>query len=181
MLLLLLLLLLPQSILGGQPLLIIGVAEPIVLIYGFMYSFCSSTPGLGRALFLPWCGWVCVWTALLCLLLALSNACQGISRFTRFSGELFGALIAILFLQVGIKVCGGQHNSTAALAMKQLLQKSLVCDMLSAVQAGQRGGGLQQLFAVWCGLGAAPIQHLPSVCMLAHIGATDYWLSVPVL
>lgn len=28
-----------QALLGGQPLLIVGVAEPIVLMYGYMYSF----------------------------------------------------------------------------------------------------------------------------------------------
>eukprot|EP00879_Flechtneria_rotunda_P032953 GHRR01036453.1.p2 GENE.GHRR01036453.1~~GHRR01036453.1.p2 ORF type:complete len:133 (+),score=53.83 GHRR01036453.1:204-602(+) len=43
-----------QSIIGGQPLLIVGVAEPIVLIYGFLYNFSKTTPGLGSGLFLPW-------------------------------------------------------------------------------------------------------------------------------
>uniref|UniRef100_A0A383W2A2 Bicarbonate transporter-like transmembrane domain-containing protein n=1 Tax=Tetradesmus obliquus TaxID=3088 RepID=A0A383W2A2_TETOB len=92
-----------QSLLGGQPLLIIGVAEPIVLTYGFLYSFAKHAPGLGPGLFLPFAGWVCIWTAVMCLLLALSGACAGIDKFTRFSGEVFGALIAILFFQVGIK------------------------------------------------------------------------------
>lgn len=105
------LLLLLQSVVGGQPLLIIGVAEPIVIIYGFMYTFAKSTPGLGVDLFLPWAGWVCIFTALLCCLLAVAGACEGISYFTRFSGELFGGLIAILFLQVGIKVRAGQAGS----------------------------------------------------------------------
>ena len=29
---------------GGQPLLIVGVAEPIVLIYSFMYQFAKGEP-----------------------------------------------------------------------------------------------------------------------------------------
>jgi len=41
------------------------------------------------------------------LLLALLNTCALITSFTRFSGELFGMLIAVLFMQVGIKVGGG--------------------------------------------------------------------------
>jgi hypothetical protein len=98
------LLLLLQAVIGGQPLLIIGVAEPIVIIYGFLYSFAKTTPGLGVSLFLPWAAWVCVWTSLLCCVLAVVGVSDGIKYFTRFSGELFGALIAILFLQVGIKV-----------------------------------------------------------------------------
>lgn len=31
-----------QSIVGGQPLLINGVAQPIVTIYTFMYAFAKS-------------------------------------------------------------------------------------------------------------------------------------------
>jgi hypothetical protein len=69
-----------QSLLGGQPLLIIGVAEPIVISYGFLYAFAKGAPGLGAALFLPFAGWVCIWTALMCLLLALSGACAGIGE-----------------------------------------------------------------------------------------------------
>lgn len=100
--------------------------------------FCLSD--LGPSLFLPWASWVCLWAALIIMVLALFNACgcawrrssayrlpcalEGarfcaaircnqspilqlhrspclrsyIKRFTRFSGELFGGLIA---------VCGG--------------------------------------------------------------------------
>lgn len=37
-------------------------------------------------------------------LLAIFNACTVISRFTRIAGEIFGMLIAILFIQEAIKV-----------------------------------------------------------------------------
>ncbi|KAJ6343795.1 hypothetical protein OIU76_005526 [Salix suchowensis] len=67
-----------HSIIGGQPLLILGVAEPTVIM-------------------------VCVWTALLLLLLAVLGACSIINRFTRIAGELFGLLIAMLFMQQAIK------------------------------------------------------------------------------
>ena len=51
----------------------------------------------------PWCAVALFWTALMCMLLASVNVCKFIHSFTRFSGELFGFLIAILFLQQGIK------------------------------------------------------------------------------
>ncbi|KAG2499799.1 hypothetical protein HYH03_002095 [Edaphochlamys debaryana] len=92
-----------QALIGGQPLLIVGVAEPIVIIYGFMFQFADQRPELGPDLFLPWAAWVCVWTAAMVLLLGLLNACRCVSVFTRFSGELFGALIGLLFLQEAIK------------------------------------------------------------------------------
>uniref|UniRef100_A0A2N9IRF9 Bicarbonate transporter-like transmembrane domain-containing protein n=1 Tax=Fagus sylvatica TaxID=28930 RepID=A0A2N9IRF9_FAGSY len=92
-----------HSIFGGQPLLILGVAEPTVIMYTYLYNFCKGQPELGSKLFLAWAGWVCVWTALLLFLLAIFNACTIITRFTRIAGELFGMLIAVLFMQEAIK------------------------------------------------------------------------------
>lgn len=92
-----------HSIVGGQPLLILGVAEPTVLMYTFMFNFAKDRPDLGRNLFLAWTGWVCVWTAILLFLLAILGACSIINRFTRIAGELFGLLIAMLFMQQAIK------------------------------------------------------------------------------
>ncbi len=150
-----------QSLLGGQPLLIVGVAEPTILVYMYMYDFavgqdgegCRRMPavwrcigrlgsdymlcawrhqalahfplppivleytmyntrhfspsptntGLGPGLFVAWAAWTCVFAGIMIVVLALSNACGYITRFTRFAGELFGALIAMLFLQQAIK------------------------------------------------------------------------------
>ncbi|KAL1553043.1 Boron transporter 1, variant 2 [Salvia divinorum] len=92
-----------HSIIGGQPLLILGVAEPTVIMYTFMFNFAKQRSDLGRELFLAWTGWVCVWTAALLFLLAILGACSIINRFTRLAGELFGMLIAMLFMQQAIK------------------------------------------------------------------------------
>ncbi|KAL3512829.1 hypothetical protein ACH5RR_025546 [Cinchona calisaya] len=92
-----------HSIVGGQPLLILGVAEPTVLMYTFMFNFAKDRKDLGQNLFLAWTGWVCVWTALLLFLLAILGACSIINRFTRVAGELFGLLIAMLFMQQAIR------------------------------------------------------------------------------
>lgn len=92
-----------HSIIGGQPLLILGVAEPTVIMYTFMFNFAKQRADLGREMFLAWTGWVCVWTAALLFLLAILGACSIINRFTRLAGELFGMLIAMLFMQQAIK------------------------------------------------------------------------------
>ncbi|KAG2675888.1 hypothetical protein I3760_12G026800 [Carya illinoinensis] len=92
-----------HSVVGGQPLLILGVAEPTVLMYTFMFNFVKDRKDLGQELFLAWTGWVCVWTALLLFLLAILGACSIINRFTRLAGELFGLLIAMLFMQQAIR------------------------------------------------------------------------------
>ncbi|GMI80249.1 hypothetical protein like AT4G32510 [Hibiscus trionum] len=92
-----------HSILGGQPLLIVGVAEPTIIMYTYLYNFSKERPELGQELFLAWTAWVCVWTAMLLILLAIFNACTIITRFTRIAGELFGMLITVLFLQEAVK------------------------------------------------------------------------------
>ena len=48
---------------------------------------------------------MCVWTAALVLALALLNASGMIDKFTRFSGETFGFLIAVLFMQARGRGC----------------------------------------------------------------------------
>ena len=46
-----------HSILGGQPLMILGVAEPTVIMYTYLYNFSKGREDLGRELFLAWAGW----------------------------------------------------------------------------------------------------------------------------
>lgn len=85
-----------QALAGGQPLLIVGVAEPIVITYDFMYRFARDRESIGTALFLPWAGWVCIWTSGFLFVLAATNAAVYVSKFTRFAGE-------VLFFQQAVK------------------------------------------------------------------------------
>lgn len=57
-------------------------------------------------------------------LLAILGACSIINRFTRLAGELFGLLIAMLFMQQAIKV-RIQRSCT--------IEVDLVLDMLGSV------------------------------------------------
>ncbi|XP_055828619.1 boron transporter 4-like [Solanum dulcamara] len=92
-----------HSIIGGQPLMILGVAEPTIIMYSYLYKFAKGREDLGQTLYLAWAGWVCVWIALMLFLLSIFNACSIISKFTRIAGETFGMLIAVLFIQEAIK------------------------------------------------------------------------------
>ncbi|KAL1809685.1 hypothetical protein ACET3Z_026675 [Daucus carota] len=99
-----------HSLLGGQPLLILGVAEPTVIMYTYLYNFAEGKEDLGKALFLAWAGWVCVWTAIFLFMLAIFNAGSIIIRFTRVAGETFAMLIALLFIQEAIKGIVSEFN-----------------------------------------------------------------------
>ncbi|GJN35888.1 hypothetical protein PR202_gb24703 [Eleusine coracana subsp. coracana] len=72
-----------HSIIGGQPLLIVGVAEPTIIMYTYIYNFAKNQPDLGEKMFLPWAGWVCIWTAVMLFLMAMFNAAVVLNRFTR--------------------------------------------------------------------------------------------------
>ncbi|KAK1378538.1 hypothetical protein POM88_025282 [Heracleum sosnowskyi] len=76
------------------PLLIVGVAEPTIYMYTVLYKIAKGSSSLGGHLFIAWAGWVCVWTAIFLFLLAIFNAGNIISRFTRIADELFGMLIS---------------------------------------------------------------------------------------
>ncbi|KAH7657221.1 Bicarbonate transporter eukaryotic protein [Dioscorea alata] len=99
-----------HAILGGQPMLIVGVAEPTVIMYTYLYNFAKDRSDLGGRLYLAWAGWVCIWTACFLFLLAMFNASAIISRFTRVAGELFGMLITVLFIQEAIKGIVSEFN-----------------------------------------------------------------------
>ena len=84
-----------QAFFGGQPLLIIGVAEPIVIIYAFMFQAAQKV----GVPFLPWAACACCWASAILLVMCLANICDLLRLHTRFCGELFGMLIATLFMQ----------------------------------------------------------------------------------
>ncbi|AQK92713.1 Boron transporter 4 [Zea mays] len=104
-----------HSIIGGQPLLIVGVAEPTIIMYTYIYNFAKNQPNLGEKMFLPWAAWVCIWTAVMLFLMAIFNVAAILNKFTRFAGELFGMLITILFMQEAIKLAGAQGHRYMAL------------------------------------------------------------------
>lgn len=106
-----------QAILGGQPLLIIGVAEPIVVMYGFMFELMK---GYDNSAFVPFCAFVCLWAGLFCCFLALVNATDLIRYFTRFTGEVFGALIAVLFMQQAVVGAISEFGATSHPAVNGL-------------------------------------------------------------
>ncbi|KAL0447494.1 UNVERIFIED_CONTAM: putative boron transporter 6 [Sesamum latifolium] len=106
-----------HAVFGGQPLLILGVAEPTIIMYHYLYDFAKSR--IGRELYLAWVGWVCFWTAMMLFLLAIFNACTVITRFTRVAGELFGMLITILFIQEAIRVIRDKMVKCAKEGMKE--------------------------------------------------------------
>lgn len=82
------------ALLSGQPLTILGGTGPIVIFTGLLYTICQkySLP------FLTVYAWVGIWSGLFLIVLALTDASALMKHFTRFTDEIFAALIAIIFI-----------------------------------------------------------------------------------
>lgn len=82
------------AVLAGQPLTLLGGTGPIVVFTGLLYTACQqlSVP------FLPVYTWVGIWSGILMILLAVTDASALMRYFTRFTDEIFASLVAIIFI-----------------------------------------------------------------------------------
>jgi boron transporter len=86
------------SVFAGQPLVIVGVTGPVLILTVSIYTL-SVQWGLN---FIPLYGWSQLWAALMIMCLSVFNACDAVMLVTRFSCEIFGILIGMLYLYTGI-------------------------------------------------------------------------------
>lgn len=82
------------AVFSGQPLTILGGTGPIVIFTGLLYKACEQY-GIP---FLPTYAWVGLWSGLFMILLSITNASALMRYFTRFTDEIFAALIAVIFI-----------------------------------------------------------------------------------
>ena len=82
------------ALLSGQPLTILGGTGPIVIFTSLLYQ---TSVSLGIE-FLPLYTWVGIWSGVLLIVLAVTDASALMRFFTRFTDEIFAALIAVIFI-----------------------------------------------------------------------------------
>merc|ERR1719261_654207 len=82
------------AVFSGQPLCILGPTGP-ELAYALVFMEMCNVLGLDFMTARVWLG---LWTALFTTLLALTDACAVMSQYTRFTEEIFAALISIIFI-----------------------------------------------------------------------------------
>ncbi len=82
------------SLLSGQPLTILGGTGPIVIFTGLLYAVCNQL----NLPFLASYAWVGLWSGLFLIILSVINASALMRYFTRFTDEIFAALIAVIFI-----------------------------------------------------------------------------------
>jgi mannitol/fructose-specific phosphotransferase system IIA component (Ntr-type) len=85
------------ALFSGQPLVILGGTGPLLIFTIILYQMCRDLFGLGD-LFLEVRVWVGLWTALFLVILAVTDASCLMRYFTRFTDEIFAALISLIFI-----------------------------------------------------------------------------------
>jgi mannitol/fructose-specific phosphotransferase system IIA component (Ntr-type) len=92
---------LAYAIFAGQPMIILGGTGPMLIFTGILYQYCQRYD-IGH-LFLPAYAWVGIWTGLILLILAATDASCLMRYFTRFTDEIFAALISVIFIYEAIE------------------------------------------------------------------------------
>ncbi|MCB9637276.1 MAG: HCO3- transporter [Myxococcales bacterium] len=124
------------SVFAGQPLVIVGATGPNIIFIGILYALCKRY-GLP---FLPTAMWVGLWSMLYMWILAATDASALIRFFTRFTDEIFAALISMIFIieavkdmMVGFRKQTASHDS-ALLSLFLALSTFVVAMTLSRMR-----------------------------------------------
>ena len=112
------------ALFAGGPLIILGGIGPLLIFTIILYQLCQDME-LGDQ-FLGVYGWVGIWTAVLTMILAITNASNLMRYFTRFTDEIFSALMSLIFIYKAIEALvaafrdvdvAGNSNEKALLAV----------------------------------------------------------------
>ena len=87
------------SLTSGQPLIILGGTGPLLVFTTILYKLCVDN-GVD---FLSAYAWVGIWSGLAVVLLAVTDASCLIRFFTRFTDEIFSALISLIFIYEAVR------------------------------------------------------------------------------
>ncbi len=96
------------ALFSGQPLTILGGTGPIVIFTGLLYVTCEQL----ELPFLATYAWTGIWSALLLVVCAVTDASVLMRHFTRFTDEIFAALIAVIFIVEAISSMASPFTAT---------------------------------------------------------------------
>jgi mannitol/fructose-specific phosphotransferase system IIA component (Ntr-type) len=84
---------------SGQPLIILGGTGPLLVFTAILYVQCERL----EIEFLSTYAWVGIWSSILLLLITMFDGSFLMRYFTRFTDEIFAALISIIFIVEAVK------------------------------------------------------------------------------
>lgn len=87
------------ALFSGQPLTILGGTGPITIFTGILYVTCNQLD----ISFLATYAWVGIWSGAILLVCAFTDASALMKYFTRFTDEIFAALISVIFIVEAVR------------------------------------------------------------------------------
>lgn len=94
------------SLFAGQALVIVGVTGPVSILTIAIYSIADAWD----IKFLPFYAWSQIWAAIMLVVQAILNHCDMVPWVSRFSCEIFGVLIASIYIYSGIAAIVSAFN-----------------------------------------------------------------------
>jgi len=119
------------ALFAGCPLIITGTTGPVLLYDQALFGFCTDVDGLQ---FLPWRFWIGVWTFVISLVVAGFQGSTLVRFFTRFTKDIFNALVALLFIVSAFEKLGKifkAHPLTEVVDYCDKLDKPCLEDILN--------------------------------------------------
>lgn len=109
------------ALFSGQPMIILGGTGPLLAFTAIVYQLTQQF----EVEFLPAYAWVGIWTSLFTILLAVFDTSFLMRYFTRFTNEIFAALISMIFITKAVESLieifhdpdVRQHHDTALLSL----------------------------------------------------------------
>jgi len=91
------------ALLSAQPITLLGGTGPIVIFTALLYAT-SVDLGLNFIAVYAWTG---IWAGLILIVLAVTNASNLMRYFSRFTDDIFAALVSLIFVIEAVKSVGG--------------------------------------------------------------------------
>ncbi|TWT83035.1 PTS system fructose-specific EIIABC component [Planctomycetes bacterium CA13] len=159
------------ALFSGQPLNILGTTGPLLVFITTLYQLCRHL----ELPFLPTYACVSLWTGGLTILLAVTDASFLMRFFTRFTDEIFAALISMIFIYEAISSLIRESQdvndlSNPSHALLTLLLALGTLYLATNLQAFRRSRFLLPWMREWLG------DFGPTIALVA-MSAVAYWLS----
>jgi hypothetical protein len=105
------------SLFSAQPLTIIGSTGPVLAFVAVLVQMSNAI----QVPFLPFYAWTGLWTSLLLMISTLTSASNTVKYLTRFTDEIFSALISTIFIVEAVSDISRTFTSPASSLVKALL------------------------------------------------------------
>lgn len=112
------------SIFSGQPLVILGATGPTIIFEQILYNYCAEND----IPFLNFRFWIGLWTAIFMTILVAFNTSAVMRLFTRFTEEIFTALVSFVFIYEALRRLWEIHLETPYNKWKLYPTISRSCD-----------------------------------------------------